>query len=436
MVHSNKYFKELLFLALLFSLLFAAQAYSKSLRIVKPEKVGLSSERLARIDKAMQKHVDDNLIPGAVILIARHGKIAHLSAIGMMDVESGKPMKKDTIFRLHSMGKPITSTALLMLYEEGLFQLNDPAEMYIPAFKDLKVFKGVDDKGEMILEDQKRKMTIHDIFRHTSGLSYGDTGTLLDKAYNEKGIESGILLKDLVTKLGSVPLYYQPGSRWVYSYAHDVQAYLVEHFSGMTFDKYLQTRLLDPLGMSDTSFNIKGNKLNRLVTLYSAKNPEDGSIALAMPQPGIKPFNNPPNSDYINQTNNPAGGTGLLCTAEDYFRFAQMLLNSGRYNGKQILSSKTVELMTQNHIEPGTNIGRGPLGRGSGYGLGVGIILNNAANGNLGSEGQFGWGGYATTYVIIDPKEEMISIILSQRAPAIFAIWNQFQTLAYQAVIE
>lgn len=436
MAYTKSNFKTLIFLTLTIFILISFPVYSEQLKTVKPEKVGLSGERLARIDRIMQKHVDDKIIPGAVILIARHGKIAHLSAVGMMDVESGKPMKTDSIFRLHSMSKPLTSAALLMLYEEGLFQLDDPAERYIPAFKDLKVFAGIDDKGEMILEDQKRKMTVHDLFRHTSGLSYGDTGTLLDKLYKEAGVEIGIPLKEFVTRLGKVPLYYQPGARWVYSYSHDVQAYLAEHFSGMTFDKYIQSRLLGPLGMKDTSFNIKNDKINRLVTMYSPEKPDKGSITMGMPVPGIKPYHDPPNSDVMNKINNPAGGTGLLCTAEDYFRFAQMLLNSGKYNGKQILSSKTVELMRQNHIPKETDTGMGPVGGGSGYGLGVGIIFNNAANGNLGSPGQFGWGGYATTYVIIDPEEEMVSILLSQRAPAILPIWNQFQTLVYQTVID
>jgi CubicO group peptidase (beta-lactamase class C family) len=432
MVQLKRSLKAVMFISLF---LFILPAYSEQLNTVKPENVGLSSDRLSRIDNAMQRHVDDKIIPGAVILIARHGKIAHLSAVGMQDVESKKPMKTDSIFRLHSMTKPLTSVALLMLYEEGRFQLDDPAEMYIPAFKDLKVFNGVDDKGEMKLTDQKRKMTIHDLFRHTSGLSYGDTGTILDNAYKKEGVRGGILLTDFVKNLGKVPLYYQPGERWVYSYAHDVQAYLVEHFSGMTFDKFLQARLFNPLGMQDTSFYIN-DKTDRLVTRYAPEKPETTLVSTGMPAPGIKPFDNPPNSDVLDRTNNPAGGTGLLCTAEDYFRFAQMLLNGGTYNGKRILSPMTVELMRQNHLEPGTDVGRGPLGGGSGYGLGVGIVLNNAANGNLGSPGQFGWGGFATTYVIIDPKEDMISILFSQRAPAIFPIWNQFQTLVYQAVIE
>ncbi len=416
--------------------LFLPNAFAGDIKRVKPEKVGLSSERLARIDKTMQKYADDRILPGAVILIARHGKVAHLSAVGMMDVESGKPMKTDTIFRLASMTKPITSVALLLLYEEGLFRLDDPAEMYVPAFKDLKVFKGIDNNGEMILEDQKRKMTIHDIFCHTAGFSYGDTGTILDKAYEDAGIESGIPLKDLVNRLGNVPLYYQPGTRWVYSYAHDVQGYLVEHFSGLTLDEFMKTRLFDLLGMSDTSFNPDEDQIKRLATLYFPATPDENILSVSMPEPGIIPASDPPNSEYMNETHHPGGGSGLLSTAEDYFRFAQMLLNDGRYNGKQILGSKTVEFMTQNHIQPETDTGQGPAGKGSGYGLGVGIVLNNAANGIMGSKGQFGWGGYATTSLIIDPEEDMISILMSQRGPAILPIWHQFQTLVYQTIID
>ena len=429
-------FKIRITLIIILLFLFVPNAFGEDIKHVKPEKVGLSGERLARIDKTMQTYANDRILPGAVILIARHGKVAHLSAVGMMDAESEKPMKTDTIFRLASMTKPMTSVALLTLYEEGLFQLDDPAEMYIPAFKDLKVFKGVDDNGEMILEDQKRKMTIHDIFCHTAGLSYGDTGTILDKAYKDAGIESGISLKDLVNRLGNVPLYYQPGTRWVYSFAHDVQGYLVEHFSGMTLDQYMKTRMFDPLGMSDTFYNPNEDQIKRLATMYFPAIPDENILSTTMPEPGIVPATDPPNSEYMNKTHHPGGGGGLLSTAEDYFRFAQMLLNGGRYNGKQILGSKTVEFMTQNHIEPGTDTGQGPAGKGSGYGLGVGIVLNNAANGIIGSKGQFGWGGYATTSLIIDPEEDMICILMSQRGPAILPVWNQFQTLAYQAIIE
>jgi len=317
--------------------LFVANAFAGDIKHVKPEKVGLSSERLARLGKTMQKYADDRILPGAVILIARDGKIAHLNSVGMMDVESGKPMKTDTIFRLASMTKP---------------------------------------------------------------------------------------------------LYYQPGTRWVYSFAHDVQGYLVEHFSGMTLDKFMKTRLFDPLDMSDTSFNPGEDKIKCLATMYFPATPDENIISSSMPEPGIVAASNPPNSEYMTETHNPSGGSGLLCTAEDYFRFAQMLLNGGRYNGKQILSSKTVEFMIQNHIEPETDTGQGPAGKGSGYGLGVGIVLNNAANGIMGSKGQFGWGGYATTSLIIDPEEDMISILMSQTRPAILPIWHQFQTLAYQTIID
>ena len=400
-----------------------------------PEQVGISSERLTRLDKVMQNYVDKSILAGVVTLIARHGRIAHLSAIGKMDLDTGAAMKTDSLFRLHSMTKPITSVALLMLYEEGYFQLADTVESYIPAFKDLKVFNGVDNKGKMVLVDQKRKMSIHDIFRHTAGLGYGWGDTPVDDAYRKAGIESSpsIKLQDLVAILGTLPLLYQPGKRWVYSYAHDVQAYLVEHFSGMPFDKFLQTRLFGPLDMTDTSFGLPRGKLDRLTTLYG---PVDNSGVTAIntySEPGLVVIEKPATSEYLKRGDYPAGGTGLISSAEDYFRFAQMLLNGGKFNGKQILSPKTVELMTRNHI-PAELWQSQPFG-GGGYGLGVSVRPEQATTEIIGSAGQFGWAGAATTYVIIDPVEDMISILLTQYQPLIIPLFQQFQTLVYQAII-
>ena len=402
----------------------------------RPDQVGLSSVRLARLDKVMQTYVDEDRLAGVVTLIARHGKIAHLSAVGKMDLESGDAMKTDSLFRLHSMTKPITSVALLMLYEEGLFQLTDTVESHIPVFKDLKVYDGVNDKGEMVLMDQKRKMTIHDIFRHTAGLGYGWGDTPVDEAYRKAGIESSPLIKlnALVNILGTLPLLYQPGERWVYSYAHDVQAYLVEQFSGMAFDEFLQKRLFEPLGMADTSFGLPQEKMDRLTTLYGPLDNQDVIAINTVPEPGIAPLEKPATSEYLKHGDYPAGGTGLVSTAEDYFRFAQMLLDGGKYNDTQILSPKTVELMTLNHI-PSDLWQSQPFG-GGGYGLGVSVRPEQATIDIIGSAGQFGWAGAATTYVIIDPIENMVSIMLIQYKPLIVPLFNQFQTLVYQAIID
>ncbi|MGD9161479.1 MAG: serine hydrolase domain-containing protein, partial [Desulfobacteraceae bacterium] len=419
----------LIFLSFLFLLPFL-NVNAGELPRAKPEKVGLSSERLARLDDVMRRYVDEKKLAGVLTLVARRGKIAHLSAIGKMDIEDNKAMRKDTIFRMYSMTKPITSVALLMLYEEGRFQLTDTVESHIPAFKDLKVFDKIDDSGNMVLVDQKRKMTMQDIFRHTSGLGYGGGDTVVDKAYKEAGISGLFTLQDLISKLGTVPLLYQPGERWVYSYAHDVQAYLVEHFSGMPFDKFLQKRIFEPLGMSDTSFGLPEEKLGRLSRVYAYEGYKDERITFNL-SPGLAPIDM---SDYLKGADYPAGGSGLVSTAEDYFRFAQMLLNGGNYNGKQILSPKTIELMTSNHL-PEKLWPSQPFG-GGGYGLGVSVLPDLVTAANLGSKGQFGWGGAATTYVIIDPAEEMVSLLMVQYWPLYAPIYGQFQTLVYQSIVD
>ena len=234
-------FKAVFLLSLLLTGTVAISVNAKDPKTVAPETLGFSSERLVRIDKAMQEDIDRKKTGGIVVLIARHGTIAYHKAFGMADIESGKKMQTDSLFRLYSMTKPVTSVALLTLYEEGKFQLNDPLEKYIPAFKDVKVYVKPDDKGAMVLEEPKRKITIQDVFRHTAGFSYGFGDTPVDKAYQQAGLDFAKLnsLKELVDKLAKLPLLYQPGERWVYSLAHDVQAYLVEYFSGMPFDKYV-----------------------------------------------------------------------------------------------------------------------------------------------------------------------------------------------------
>lgn len=404
-----------------------------------PEEVGLSSERLARLDQHMQAYVDEHKLAGAVVLIARHGKIAHLSAIGKASIEKDAPMQIDSLFRIFSMTKPITSVALLMLFEQGGFALTDPLETYIPAFKDVKVVDKFDDNGRMVLVDPVRKVTIQDIFRHTGGLSYGFNSAPVDEAYRQAGItgKTGVVgypplkLEQWIPRLATAPLMYQPGTRWVYSFGHDVQARLVEQFSGMPFDEFLRKRLFEPLGMSDTSFGLPKEKLSRLTTMYAPKDYKNELISFAPIAPGIAPIDKPESSDYIDQGKYPAGGSGLVSSAEDYYRFAQMLLNKGEFNGTRILSRKTVELMTQNHLPPGLNAGLSP---GGGYGLGVSVLLDPAASGNLGSKGQFGWSGAASTTFIIDPVEDMVSIMMVQFRPGDVPLWREFQTLVYQSI--
>jgi len=403
----------------------AANCLAEDPKTVAPESVGLSSERLARIDKVMQQEIDQKKTGGIVVLVARRGSIVYHKAFGYADIESGKKMQTDSLFRLYSMTKPVTSVALLSLYEEGKFQLTDPLEKYIPAFKDVKVFAKTDNKGEMVLEEPRRKITIQDVFRHTAGFSYGFGDTLVEKAYQKAGLDFDKLnsLKELVDKLAPLPLLYHPGERWVYSLGHDVQAYLVEHFSGMQFDKYVHSRIIQPLGMKDAVFGIPKEYISRYTTNYGPK--KEG---------GIEPIDKPESSNYARFTEHPFGGLSLSSTTMDYFRFAQMLLNGGKLDNARILGKKTVELMTANNLPP--NIPDIGMGGGTGYGLGVSSLLSPALSGNLGSQGIFGWGGAAMTSVFIDPKEELVGLFFTQFMPGDMNMQGRFQTLVYQAIVD
>jgi CubicO group peptidase (beta-lactamase class C family) len=413
-------------LSMLFVSTFITHTYSKDLKVVAPESVGLSSERLARLGKAMQDDIDQKKTGGIVVLIARHGSIAYHKAFGFADIESGKKMQTDSVFRLYSMTKPVTSAALLMLYEEGKFQLTDPLEKYVPAFKEVKVFVKLDENGAMVLEPPKRKITIQDVFRHTAGFSYGFGDSPVSKAYQKAGIDFAKMesLKELVDKLATCPLLYHPGERWVYSVSHDVQAYLVELFSGMRFDQFVQKRIFEPLGMKDAVFGIPKNYVSRYTTNYGPV--KEGS--------GIQAIDKPESSSYARYTEHPFGGLSLSSTTMDYYLFAQMLLNRGKLDNLRLLGRKTVELMTSNNLP--SSIPDVGMFSGTGYGLGVSSLLNPAQAGNLGSPGLFGWGGAATTQVIIDPKEVLVALYFTQFMPSDFSTTGRFQTLVYQAIVD
>jgi CubicO group peptidase (beta-lactamase class C family) len=418
--------KPVIFVSAWMLVLCSIAAFAQKPKGITPESAGLSSERLARFSNAMQDDIDQKKTGGIVVLIARHGSIVYHKAFGMADIESGKKMQTGNLFRLYSMTKPVTSAALLMLYEEGKFQLADPLEKYIPAFKNVKVFVKLDDKGAMVFEEPKRKITIQDVFRHTAGFGYGGSDdNPVNKAYREAGIDFAKMdsLKELVDKLATVPLLYQPGERWVYSVAHDVQAYLVEYFSGMRFDKFVQTRIIQPLGMKDAVFGIPKEYVSRYTTNYGPA--KDGS--------GLQAVDKPESSNYARYTDHPFGGLSLSSTTTDYYRFAQMLLNRGKLGNTRLLSRKSVELMTMNNLPPQVPDNGTP---GTGYGLGVSVLMNPAQSGNIGSAGQFGWGGAATTWVIIDPKEDMVALYFTQYMPMDFNVVNRFQTLVYQAVAD
>lgn len=416
------------FLHLLALATFPVLTWSADLPSAAPESVGLAPERLARLDAFIDQAVAQERIPGAVVLVARQGKVAHVSARGYADRESQRPMRNDNVFRIYSMTKPVVSVALLMLYEEGHFQLDDPLERYIPAFRDLQVLAETDASGGFVLEAPRRKPTIHDAFRHTLGMSAGGGSTAADRLYVEKGILVNTVssLRQQMELLGQVPLLFHPGERWLYGYGHDVQAYLVEHFSGMPLDRFLSERLFEPLGMHETGYDMGQRLADRVVRLHGVADAPPLNPAVDM---------RPATYDRFAQV--PLGTLGLWSTAADYARFAQMLLNGGALDDVRILGRKTVELMAQNHLPPAIGtLAQASNEPGTGYGLGVSVALDPALEGNLSSVGTFGWSGAATTRFFIDPQEELVAIIMAQTWPYDARLLTEFQTLVYQALVD
>jgi CubicO group peptidase (beta-lactamase class C family) len=333
-------------------------------------------------------------------------------------------MPPDAMFRLYSMTKPIASVALLTLYEQGLFQLTDALDKYIPQFANLKVYAGKDANGRPILEAPKRKPTIQDAFRHTLGLSGGLGNTDVDALYREAGLGMFELdsLRQEMDRLATVPLRYSPGDQWVYGLGHDVQAYLVEHFAGMPYADYVRAAVLEPLGMRRTVFGVPPAMKREFATVYG----RDAGGKLV-----------PDTADrYARFTEHAFGTLSLSGSAPDYVRFARMLLNGGELDGVRILGRKTVELMTQNHLPPNipSITANGPAA--TGYGLGVSVTLDTAALGRLGSVGAFGWGGAATTTFSVSPAENMAIVIMGQVMPNDGDLLQKVETLVYQALID
>ncbi len=407
-----------------------------ALQSASPEDEGLSSERLERIAAAIQKNVDDNRIAGGVSLVARHGKVVYFRAVGMADRDARKPMHTDSIFRLCSMTKPITATAVMILYEEGRFELSDPVSNYLPEFKHMKVLDPPwpQDKTSPpgALVDAKRPITILNLLTHTAGLTY-QSNPRLGKAYRDAGISGGLLLEDGtiadgVARLAKQPLLFQPGDAWEYSLADDVLGRLVEVVSGMPFDQFLAKRLFQPLGMKDTYFYLPQEKARRLVTAY-AYDEAKGLRPILDHQvlDGEYGFQYTADYPYDGPRKYFSGGGGLSSTAEDYYRFCQMMLNGGTLNGVRILSRKSVELMSQNHA--------GDMNDTHGYGLGFGVKSEPKQLTELGSLGSYYWGGFYYTTFVIDPKEDMVVIFLGQLYPT-GGLNLDFKalTLAYQAI--
>ncbi len=381
-----------------------------------PEEVGMSAARLERIAPVMQGWIDKGKIPCALTMIAREGKLVHFEKFGMQDVATAKPIEFDSIFRIYSMTKPITSVAVMMLYEEGHFQLNSPVSDFIPAFKDMKVYAN---HGDAIV-DAERELTIKHLLTHTSGIIYGgDWVHPINDRYREANFFTGNL-SDMANELGNIPLLHQPGDSWNYGMSTDVLGYLVEVVSGMPFAEFLKKRIHEPLGMVDTDFSVPEEKADRYATLY--KPTEDGGIQVME--------NIPVASGPLSFFH--AGGAGLQSTAADYMRFCQMMLNEGELDGVRLLGRKTVELMTMNHIPDDWQ----PLWRtGSGFGLGFAVVTDVADTQSLGSLGTYSWGGLASTTFWIDPVEDLIAIMMTQLIGD-SPFHPQFRVLTYQAIVD
>ena len=402
---------------------------AQDLTSAKPESVGLSSDRLERIATVVKHDIDDKRIAGAVTLVVRHGKVAWFKAQGMSDREAAKPMPNDAMFRICSMSKPITSVAVMMLYEEGKFLLEDPVSEYLPEFKSPKVLVKPA-KGEPYSIPATKEITIRDLLRHTSGITYqwnDDLGPMYEKA----NVASGLLqydgtIGDSVKQLAALPLLFNPGDKFEYSLGIDVLGRLVEVVSGKPLDDFFRTRIFEPLGMKDTYFFPPENKLDRLATAYTYYSDKGLN---RFPDTPIREGSFAYSADYPSRGPKKlfSGGAGLVSTAMDYARFCQMMLNDGKVGNTRLLSRKSVELMTHDQL--------GKISQDMGFGIGFGVDGAKAPLSELGSVGSYGWGGFFYTEFSIDPKEEMIVIFMAQLHPTGDLTLNrQVHELAYQAI--
>jgi CubicO group peptidase (beta-lactamase class C family) len=394
------------------------------LPVTRPEKVGMSSERLSLIKPVMQKYIDEDRLPGMITMVARHGKIVQFESYGLMDVD--KPMRPDAIFRIASMTKPVTSVAVMILFEEGYFELDDPVAGYIPEFRNLKVFSSIDIEGIHTV-DPVRPITIRDLLIHTSGLTGVGAESPVDSMYAAADLSGGTL-KEMVQKLSGMPLLYQPGTTWNYSRSTDVLGYLIEVVSGKPLDVFLKERIFTPLGMEDTDFYVPVEKLDRVGAVYA---PDSAGIQIIM---------RPDTAGVSTPVRFLSGNGGLYSTAADYMTFSQMLLNKGIYNGVRILESKTVDLMTSNQI-PGVRMPDddffGPLMSGMGFGFGFAVLTDNMEAEVTGSAGSYWWSGSGNTYFWIDPHEDLIMILMTQFVPNFYyPVFRELRDLGYQAIID
>jgi CubicO group peptidase (beta-lactamase class C family) len=415
--------------ALLFIVLVSAPAfYAQTLSRTLPEEVGLSSERLKRLSTVLEGYVREGKLAGGVVLVAREGKVAYVEAFGQRDREAGAPMQQDTIFRIASQTKALVSVGVMILQEEGRLLISDPVGKYLPEFRESTVAVPKEGGGYEVVK-AKRAITIRHLLTHTAGIGYG-RGVAQDR-WEAAGITGWYFadrdepISATVSRMAALPFDAQPGERWVYGYATDILGVLIERVSGQTLEEFLRSRILEPLGMKDTHFYLPESKADRLAVVYSPT--PSGGLERAPEQGGMfgqGAYVKGPRKSY-------SGGAGLLSTAMDYARFLQMLLNGGELDGRRILSRKSVELMTVDHLG---NITFRP---GEGFGLGFSVVKDLGVRGMTGSVGEFGWGGaYHSTYWV-DPKEQLVVVYFTQLIPAgDLDDHGKLRALIYQAIVK
>ena len=405
-----------------------------SLKVVSPASVGLDGKVMGNIrDYLKEQYVEPGKYVGTLTLVARKGEIAYLDALGFMDRENKKAMQEDAIFSIYSMSKPITSIALMQLYEKSLFRLDDPIHWHIPSWRNLRVYEsGL--YPNFLTSRPKRHMTIRDLLSHMSGLTYDFMlRTNVDAAYRKTKLQATGDLQAMIDTLAQLPLEFSPGDQWNYSVSTDVCGYLVEHFSGMKLDKYFQKHIFDPLGMEDTGFSCAKEKVDRLASLYE-QHPKKGPVLV---DPGGA------KTARVKKRKMLSGGGGLLSTMSDYYRFCSMLLNQGELDGTRIIGRKTLAMMASNHLpdrkdlpEMSQSAFSETTYQGVGFGLGFSVILDPVKTQSLTDIGEYGWGGAASTVFWVNPKEEMVVIFLTQLLPSsTYQVRRELRSLIYSSLM-
>ena len=400
---------------------------------VSPESVGFSSARLERLHALIQDEVTTKHLAGAVTILARHGKVVDYRTYGMRDLSTGAPMTKDTIFRDYSMTKPVTGVAMMILYEEGKWLPSDPISKFIPEFAHLKVFNGFDANGKMLLADPVHPPTMHELMTHTAGFTYGNADTPVDKMYKQLDPSHAPNLQGMIDRLAQIPLLYQPGTRWVYSMSMDIQGYIVEKLSGQSLPDFDRDQIFTPIGMRDAGFYVPADKRARFAAGYHE---EKGELVAESTANGIP-------TDYESQPTTPSGGGGLVSTAEDYYRFATMLLNQGQLARVRILAPATIKLMTANHLPASLLTGEFAGGLhvmrpGFGYGYNMAVIFNPPEANLPDGKGTFFWDGAAGTWFWVDPTNDLVFVGMIQRrsSPDNHPLLYHVHALVDQALVD